>query len=59
MIQEEKKAILDAMRKAERKPKPTVDNLFTDVYKEMPPSLVKQRDELLEHMAKYPDAYTI
>jgi len=58
IIQEEKEAILDAMRKAERKPKPPVEDLFTDVYKEMPPSLQAQRDQLLEHMAKYPDSYT-
>ena len=58
ILQEEKEAVIDAMRKAEQKPKPPIEDLFTDVYNEMPPSLKAQRDELLEHMAKYPDFYT-
>lgn len=57
IIQEEKKAILDAMRTAEKKPKPPLEDLFTDVYKEMPPSLQSQWDQLSEHMEKYPDEY--
>jgi len=59
MIRGEKEAILDAMRKAENKPKPTVDKLFTDVYKEMTPSLQAQQNELREHMDKYNDSYTL
>ena len=47
------------MRKAERKPKPAVELLFTDVYKEMPPSLQSQWDQLSEHMDKYPDSYKL
>ena len=57
IIQEEKEAVLDAMRTAERKPKPSVEDLFTDVYKDMPPCLEKQRDQLFGHMSKYPDEY--
>jgi len=59
IIQEEKEAILDAMRKAEQKPKPSVEKLFTDVYEEMPPSLVAQHNQLSEHMSKYPDSYNL
>ena len=59
IIQEEKAAILDAMRKAEKKPKPPVEYLFTDVYEEMPPSLQSQWNELKDHMEKYPDEYKI
>ncbi len=57
IVEEEKKSVLDAMRKAERKPKPPVEDLFTDVYKEMPPSLKSQWRNLSEHMAKYPESY--
>lgn len=57
IVEEEKKSVLDAMRKAERKPKPPVEDLFTDVYKEMPPSLKSQWKNLSEHMAKYPESY--
>mmetsp|Transcript_10353 Transcript_10353/g.21564 ORF Transcript_10353/g.21564 Transcript_10353/m.21564 type:complete len:553 (+) Transcript_10353:2-1660(+) len=59
IIQEEKGAVLDALRKAERKPKPPVEDLFTDVYKDMPPSLQSQWNSLSEHMAKYPDVYKL
>lgn len=58
IIEEEKKAILDALRKAERKPKPPLEDLFTDVYNEMPPSLKAQQIKLNEHISKYPDSYT-
>ena len=59
IIQEEKKDILDAMRKAEKKPKPPVEHLFTDVYEEMPPSLQSQWNELQAHMEKYPEEYKL
>lgn len=54
---EEKMAVLDAMKKAERKPKPPLDELFEDVYKELPASLRMQQQELHAHIAKYPSQY--
>jgi len=57
MVENEKKAILYAMRSAERKPKPSLEDPFTDVYNEMPPSLKAQQNQLNEHIAKYPDSY--
>lgn len=54
---EEKMAVLDAMRKAERKPKPSLDELFEDVYHEMPASLRAQQEQLHAHIAKYPNHY--
>ena len=54
---EEKMTVLDAMRKAERKPKPSLDSLFEDVYHEMPESLRAQQEELQAHIAKYPNQY--
>ena len=56
-VDEEKMAVLDAMRKAERKPKPQLDGLFEDVYCEMPASLRAQQEELHAHIAKYPNQY--
>ena len=50
---------IDAMRKAEKKPKPPVEHLFTDVYEEMPPSLQSQWNELQAHMEKYPEEYKL
>jgi 2-oxoisovalerate dehydrogenase E1 component alpha subunit len=54
---QEKMAVLEAMKKAERKPKPPLDGLFEDVFYEMPASLKVQQQELHAHIAKYPNQY--
>eukprot|EP00924_Labyrinthula_sp_SR-Ha-C_P001663 augustus_masked-scaffold_18-processed-gene-5.12-mRNA-1 protein AED:0.02 eAED:0.02 QI:0/-1/0/1/-1/1/1/0/449 len=55
-----RKEVLKAVKTAEAKPKPTgVDELFNDVYKDMPLNLRKQRQELIEHLEKYPDEYRL
>lgn len=53
----EKHAVIDAMREAERKPKPGLQELFTDVYHEMPKSLQEQERELNDHIRKYANHY--
>jgi 2-oxoisovalerate dehydrogenase E1 component alpha subunit len=50
--------VLQALEIAEKKPKPPVSELFEDVYSTKPPHLLKQEQELQEHMAKYPEHYT-
>ena len=57
LYNEERRAVLRAMEQAERRPKPPVDDLFTDVYHEMTPALHQQKAELKAHMAKYPEKY--
>lgn len=57
VVDEEKIAVLDAIRQAEMKPKPSIDELFEDVYKEMPRSLKEQQNQLHAHIAKYPKHY--
>lgn len=54
---EERHNVMEALKTAENRPKPNVEELFNDVYKEIPPHLQKQKDELFAHMAKYPDHY--
>jgi 2-oxoisovalerate dehydrogenase E1 component alpha subunit len=54
---QERSNVLRAMEQAERRPKPPMECLFTDVYKEMPPALVRQQQQLEEHMQKYPGKY--
>jgi 2-oxoisovalerate dehydrogenase E1 component alpha subunit len=54
---QEKMAVLDAMKKAERKPKPALDEMFEDVFYEMPVSLKLQQQELHAHIARYPNLY--
>jgi len=51
----EKKGVLAALPAAERREKPPIETLFTDVYKEMPLHLKEQEQELLEHLKKYPE----
>ena len=54
---EQKMAVIDAMRQAERKPKPPLEDMFSDVYHEMPQSLKDQQQELNEHLKKYSKQY--
>ena len=54
---EERANVLEAMEKAENAAKPPLDELFTDVYSEMPESLRQQQADLEKHIAKYPDKY--
>jgi 2-oxoisovalerate dehydrogenase E1 component alpha subunit len=54
----ERKAVLKAMAAAEGKGKPGREELFNDVYDEIPAHLLAQKAELEEHIAKYPDSYT-
>jgi 2-oxoisovalerate dehydrogenase E1 component alpha subunit len=54
MKEEERIAVLDAIKKAEKRPQPSMESMFEDVYKEMPAHLAKQMHELKEHLVKYP-----
>lgn len=54
---EEKLNVMRAMEQAERRPKPPLEEMFQDVYHEVPPHLQRQEAELHEHIAKYPDRY--
>lgn len=53
----ERLLVLQAMEKAEKKPKPPVEQLFDDVYETKPPHLLKQEKELFQQVEKYPDHY--
>ena len=55
----ERLVALNALTTAEKRQKSGFAELFQDVYKDMPPNLIKQRAELIEHMNKYPDHYKI
>lgn len=53
-----RKATLAAVESSESKGPPDVSTLFEDVYDgEMPKNLQRQKKELDEHLAKYPNAY--
>jgi 2-oxoisovalerate dehydrogenase E1 component alpha subunit len=53
-----RKVIMKSFLTAEKRKKPSVDELFTDVYDELPPNLVEQRKELADLMKKYPKHYS-
>jgi 2-oxoisovalerate dehydrogenase E1 component alpha subunit len=57
MKNEERVAVLNAIKQAENRPPPSIESMFEDVYKEIPSHLVEQMKELKEHLAKYPDEY--
>jgi 2-oxoisovalerate dehydrogenase E1 component alpha subunit len=53
----ERAAVLNALEVAEKRPKPSVSELFSDVYKTMTPNLMRQEKELKAHIDLYPDYY--
>lgn len=55
--QAERAAVMNALETAERRPKPPVSELFSDVFAERTTQLLKQEQELAEHIKKYPDHY--
>lgn len=54
---EEKRAVLKALADAEKRGPPALDEMFTDVYFEMPPRLKEQRAKLQEHLKKHKNKY--
>ncbi|NWZ88654.1 ODBA dehydrogenase, partial [Poecile atricapillus] len=51
--------VLEAFEQAEREPKPPPHLLFSDVYREMPPRLRRQREELQRHLETYGEHYPL
>ncbi|KAI9298817.1 2-oxoisovalerate dehydrogenase subunit alpha mitochondrial precursor [Neoconidiobolus thromboides FSU 785] len=54
-----KKEILTAFKVAEELKKPSIKNLFTDVYDDVPKHLLEQQNEMLQHIKKYPEFYPV
>uniref|UniRef100_A0A915CRV2 2-oxoisovalerate dehydrogenase subunit alpha n=1 Tax=Ditylenchus dipsaci TaxID=166011 RepID=A0A915CRV2_9BILA len=54
-----RKEVLHSIGVAEKMPKPSVEEMFQDVYKEMPSELVKQEKELAEHLQQYGEHYPL
>ena len=49
--------ILQELKAAEKRPKPALDTLISDVYKTPPAHLLRQLSDLESHVAKYPESY--
>ncbi|KAF0688070.1 Aste57867_20294 [Aphanomyces stellatus] len=54
----ERTNVLQSLAKAEAKGIPHISTMFNDVYKEKPRHIQEQEQEMLEHLAKYPDHYS-
>jgi len=54
---EERKAVLEAIGKSEKKKKPHISTLFSDVYKHIPHHIANQEKDLAKHMARHPEEY--
>ncbi len=52
-----RREVLEAMKRAEKRPPPSLDTLVTDVYAEVTPALQQQLDTLKAHIRRYPEAY--
>jgi len=51
--------VRDALKNATGELLPPVDQLFEQVYAEVPDHLEEQRQELKAHLRKYPDDYSL
>jgi len=56
---ESRKDILDALKRSETHKKPPISALFTDVYDQLTPNLIEQKQELEEHLKKYGEHYPL
>lgn len=54
-----RKTVMEAFEKAEKRLKPNVELLFTDVYNELTPGLSKQREALWRHVQQYKEHYPL
>lgn len=52
-----RREVLEAMKRAEKRPPPDLETLITDVYDEVTPQLAEQLEQLKAHIRKYPEAY--
>ena len=50
-------AAIRAMEQAEKKKKPSIEEMFTDVYADKPLHLLEQEEELKAHMSRHPEYY--
>lgn len=54
-----RKQVLKAFGEAEKRPKPNWKEMFTDVYKDLPPHLKEQMKAMEDHIAKYKEHYPL
>jgi 2-oxoisovalerate dehydrogenase E1 component alpha subunit len=59
IITDAKEQVREALKNALKGKKPSFDSLFTDVYEDLTPNLIEQKEYLKQHVAKYPEVYQL
>lgn len=54
-----KEVVLQELSRAEKEKKPPIEEMFNDVYDELPWNLKEQREELKRLLAKYPEDFPL
>ncbi|KAK5580355.1 hypothetical protein RB653_000371 [Dictyostelium firmibasis] len=52
-------SVRESLVNAEKQYKPSINEIFTDVYDKPTPALIEQQKELIEHLKLYPDEYPL
>jgi 2-oxoisovalerate dehydrogenase E1 component alpha subunit len=59
LVTQVRKDVLSALGRAEKEKKPAWNELFTDVYDELTPNLVEQKQELIQHIQRHNEHYQL
>jgi 2-oxoisovalerate dehydrogenase E1 component alpha subunit len=59
IIDDAKEQVRNSLKEAHKTKKCSIESMFEDVYEKVPKSLQDQRDNLREHLNKYPEVYTL
>ena len=51
--------VRESLKAANDLPKPAIDGLFEDVYETMPKHILEQKEQLRDHLRKYPSEYNL
>ncbi|MBN3286163.1 ODBA dehydrogenase, partial [Polyodon spathula] len=54
-----RRRVMEAFEQAERRLKPSLDLMFTDVYNELPPHLHRQRQDMWRHVKQHTEHYPL
>jgi len=59
MVEEAKSDVRTSLKSAMQAKKPSINSLFDDVYEDLPPHLLVQKQNLKSHLEKYGDLYNL
>lgn len=59
IIADAKEQVRESLKNALKAKRPSFDSLFTDVYEDLTPNLLEQKEYLIKHVEKYPEVYKL